>query len=76
MCVYVYVLLHISILYTIVTVMHLFICVGQRLYGYLGQRVPRHVLAISFRICSNCEVIKGMSPWSTSRLLCVSSADT
>ena len=32
---------------------------------YLAQRVPSLFLAISFRMCLNCEALKGMFPWRT-----------
>ena len=34
----------------------------HRLNGYLAQRVPTLSLASSFRICLDCEVLKGMFP--------------
>ena len=37
----------------------------HRLNGYLAQRVPSLFLASSFRMCLNCEVLKGMFPWRT-----------
>ena len=33
--------------------------------GYLAQRVPSLFLANSFRMCLNCEVLKGIFPWRT-----------
>ena len=37
----------------------------HRLYAYLAQRVPSLFLASSFRMCLDCEVLKGMFPWRT-----------
>ena len=37
----------------------------HRLNGYLAQRIPSLVLASGFRMCLNCEVLKGMFPWRT-----------
>ena len=34
----------------------------HRLNGYLAQRVPSLFLASSFRMCLNCEVLKGVFP--------------
>ena len=39
--------------------------IRHRLNGYLAQRVPSLFPAISFRMCLNCEVGKGMFPWRT-----------
>ena len=38
---------------------------GHRLDGYLAQRVPSFLLASSFRLCLDCDVLKGMFPWRT-----------
>ena len=35
----------------------------HRLTGYLAQRVPSLVLASSFTMCLNVEVLKGIFPW-------------
>ena len=37
----------------------------HRLNGYLAQRIPRICIASSFRMCLNCEELKGMYPWRT-----------
>ena len=37
----------------------------SRLNGYLAQWVPTFVIAGSFRMCLNCEVLKGMFAWRT-----------
>ena len=37
----------------------------RRLNGYLALRALSRFLASSFRMCLNCEVLKGMLPWRT-----------
>jgi len=39
--------------------------VRHRLNGYLAHWVPSLFLADSFRMCLECEVLKGMFPWRT-----------
>ena len=38
--------------------------------GYFAQRVPGLFLAGSFRMCSDCEVLKGICPWRIRHPLC------
>ena len=57
-------------------IMIIIMIIQHRLNGYLAQRVPSLFLASSFRMCLDCEGLKGAFPWRASYRLSPCSAGT